>query len=81
MTRKGTIPSSRIKNLGEVIMTRDEAKTAIKTMQAYVGGAEIEVLLPEAREWRISKSPFKNFGSCQYRVHDGQTSAQGGHDA
>ena len=50
-------------------MIKDETREAIKVMQAFVDGAEIEcVLHDKADDWTPMLQPSWNFNLCKYRI-------------
>ncbi len=49
-------------------MNKDETREAIKTMQAYVDGAEIELRNVNTDEVKDAPAPQWNFVICQYSI-------------
>ena len=48
-------------------MTRDETRNAIRVMQAYVDGKEVQYEEPN-KEWITTDQPAWNFKSYNYRI-------------
>jgi len=49
-----------------VLMTKDETREAIKVMQAYVDGAEIEMKLSSG--WIQATTPFWDWSNTEWRI-------------
>lgn len=50
-------------------MNIEETKEAIKVMQAFVDGKEIECSCPlDGRGWETEDDPVWDFGDCYYRI-------------
>ena len=49
-------------------MTKEETENAIKVMQAYVDGKQIEFCTVTEKEWRLCDNPTFNWTHYDYRV-------------
>ena len=49
-------------------MTKEETENAIKVMQAYVDGKQIEYCKVEEKEWKLCDTPLFDWNAFNYRV-------------
>jgi len=48
-------------------MTRDEAQQAVKVLQHYADGGDVQYRLEREEEWKDG-TPLFNFAGCKYRI-------------
>ena len=49
-------------------MTKEETKNAIKVMQAYIDGKQIEYCELREKEWRLCDNPLFDWNAFNYRI-------------
>ena len=49
-------------------MTKEETENAIKVMQAYVDGKQLEYYIRKDKKWELCDVPFFNWSTFNYRI-------------
>ena len=51
-------------------MTKEETENAIKVMQAYVDGKQIEYCIRKDKKWELCGDPLFNWSTFSYRISE-----------
>ena len=51
-------------------MTKEETKNAIKVMQAYIDGKQIEYCIRKNKKWELCGDPLFNWSTFNYRISE-----------